>query len=159
MTDEWGGVDEKIQDLVSTLNALGALTTSSCEGHIDHGSPAPWVKVTTHNEAQDKEIFQKTSELLDEFYKNREVPADVRLVTEGANAGFWLHNGGGVWSRWRKEVNERVEKIKRGEKTNEAIDQKELGARAEKLPVYQKEVVAFVEFLKKKLPAKVQKFS
>lgn len=44
----WGdalglGIDAKIKDTVIVLNLLGFTTQQSCEGHLDHGRPYPWV--------------------------------------------------------------------------------------------------------------------
>ncbi|GEM_PF-5808853 len=138
-------IDEKMRGLVSILNSRGVPTTGSCEGHIDHGSPAPWVKV---NE-EDEKILQKAARFLEEFYKNRDVPRDVRFVMENANSGFWIHNGGEAYDRWRIFVNECVIKIKTGEKIKDYFDTEEQARRSEKLTIYQKEIELFTGFLKK----------
>jgi|SRR5579875_3073726 len=42
--DRWGkGVDALIVPVVAGLNLLGIKTIQSCEGHLDHGFPYPWV--------------------------------------------------------------------------------------------------------------------
>ncbi|HWS85052.1 MAG TPA: hypothetical protein VN207_12430 [Ktedonobacteraceae bacterium] len=38
-------IDIGIMGLVLALNAYGIKTTASCEGHLDHGNPYPWVWV------------------------------------------------------------------------------------------------------------------
>ncbi len=38
-------IDPGIKGLVVMLKAFGLSTTASCEGHLDHGSPYPWVDV------------------------------------------------------------------------------------------------------------------
>jgi hypothetical protein len=41
MTDKLGkDVDAEIAEAVVALNALGILTSASCEGHLDHGTGA-----------------------------------------------------------------------------------------------------------------------
>ena len=166
MVDEWGGIDEGIQDIVSALNALGITTTGSCEGHTGRSSPAPWVKVTAPHKpkgiAHDAEAYQnwqlenerlreKTLELLKEFYSDRDVTSDLRIVIGNANAGFWIHNGGDAYDRFRELVAETVAKIQRGEKVRGSISAEERERRTQMLPQYQKEMEAFTEFLKTKL--------
>ena len=48
--DEWGGIDEKIKPLIFELNRLEIPTSGSCEGHVDHGFPGPWVSIYTPKE-------------------------------------------------------------------------------------------------------------
>ena len=167
MVDEWGGIDEGIQDIVSALNALGITTTGSCEGHVDRpSSPAPWVKVTAPHKPNDiahdleayrnwqlenERIRKKTLELLNEFYSDRDVAPDVRIVIGDANAGFWIHNGGDAYDRWRELVAETVAKIQRGEKIRGGISAEERECRTQTLPQYQKEMETFTDFLKTKL--------
>lgn len=163
MINEWGGIDKKIKKPVSYLNFLGIPTTGSCEGHVDHGSPAPWIKVTVPHEPltsrqntatyrrwqnKNKKLWQKASGFLNDFYKNRNVPYDARLVVETANSGFWIHNGGKDYIRWRKLVNENA---KRTQKIKQKIDKKEQAYRSKKLSIYQKEFELFAKFLKKKI--------
>lgn len=46
VTDRIGrSIDKGIFDTVVALNALGIATSASCEGHLDHGLPYPWVDV------------------------------------------------------------------------------------------------------------------
>ena len=45
-TDRLGAtIDEGIFETVVVFNLLGFRTFQSCEGHLDHGSPYPWVDV------------------------------------------------------------------------------------------------------------------
>jgi hypothetical protein len=140
-------MDKKIRSLVFILNSRGIRTTGSCEGHIDHGAPAPWVKVTPSAKTS-RPILRKISRYLDEFYVDRTVPDDVHLVVQKAHSGFWIHNGGEAYDRWRAFVNECVEKIKRGEKMQSYIDSRERGRRSKRLALYQKEMKRFAQFLK-----------
>src|SRR5580704_5515502 len=39
------GIDRGISNTVIALNLLGVPTSSSCEGHIERGLPAPWVEI------------------------------------------------------------------------------------------------------------------
>lgn len=46
ITDHLGlGIDPGIFKTVVVLNALGFHTQQSCEGHLDHGKPAPWITI------------------------------------------------------------------------------------------------------------------
>jgi hypothetical protein len=152
-------IDEKIRGLVLILNARGIPTTGSCEGHIDHGSPAPWVKITppggeknSRNHRKPKVVEghfrEKVLRYLDELYKHRHVPRDVRIVIDHARAGFWIHNGGNSYSLWRHFVNESAIKIRMGKKVRSYIGAEERARRSKKLPRYQAEMKAFTEFLR-----------
>jgi hypothetical protein len=158
-------MDAKIRDFILILNSHGIRTTGSCEGHINHGSPAPWVKVTplsrtTSGETNyhhcgrrrtgDDQILRKSAQYLSEFYNARRVPRDARLVIEKAQFGFWIHNGGVGYSRWRKFVNESVVQIERGEKPKTYIDKEERARRSKRLYIYHKEIEIFTEFLRRK---------
>jgi hypothetical protein len=45
VTDKLGmPIDKGIFDTVVALNALGISTSMSCEGHLDHGRAAPWIR-------------------------------------------------------------------------------------------------------------------
>src|SRR5689334_15403267 len=47
VTDRLGkGIDPGIFETVVMLNAIGLVTTGSCEGHEQEGSPAPWVDLS-----------------------------------------------------------------------------------------------------------------
>ncbi len=164
MVDEWGGIDEGIQDIVSALNAVNITTTGSCEGHTDRSAPAPWVKVTASDKPRDvahdskayrnwqlenKRLCEKTLKLLNEFYSNLDVTPDVRIVIDDtAHAGFWIHNGGDAYDRWRELVAETVAKRQRGEEIRGGISAEENERRLQTLPQYQKEMRAFAKFLK-----------
>jgi hypothetical protein len=46
ITDKTGRpIDEGIFETVVALNALDITTSMSCEGHLDHGLPYPWIDV------------------------------------------------------------------------------------------------------------------
>jgi len=46
VTDQLGkGIDPGIFESVVVLNALKFSTQQSCEGHLDHGKPAPWITI------------------------------------------------------------------------------------------------------------------
>lgn len=157
-------MDEKIRDLISILNSRGIRTTGSCEGHINQGSPAPWVKFTPlrrttsgekncprhrRGRTEENQVLHKTSQYLSEFYKTWRVPRDASLMIEKANFGFWIHNGGDSYSRWRKFVNKSVVQVRSGKNVKAYVDKEERAHRSKHLAVYQKEIEAFAKFLKR----------
>jgi hypothetical protein len=54
-------IDTGIFETVVVLNALGIHTTGSCEGHLDHGKPYPWVNVESEEIVQ---LMAKYRELI-----------------------------------------------------------------------------------------------
>jgi len=87
---------------------------------------------------KNQELMKKTSELLDEFYKDRNVPENLKLkISEGAEGPFRIHNGG---EDYRPMTEEKFEKLADEQK-------KDLSQRLEQ---YQGEIKEFTEFLKEK---------
>ncbi len=63
MTDRLGApIDEGICHMVTALNALGLYTTSSCEGHLEHGLAYPWVDL---EQPETVPLARKAADLLD----------------------------------------------------------------------------------------------
>lgn len=146
MTDEWGGIDKNIQGLVDSLNRVGFPTTGSCEGHEDYRTPAFWVKIGA--EDLDGLLRKRMEKILEKFYKNRLVSPDVKIETENANYGFYIHNGGEAYKIWREGVKELAAKISKGEKPKEVpISEEDRKNKLSKLPNYQKEAKDFAIFL------------
>ena len=61
------GIDENIKEQVSVLHALGFNTTNSCEGHIDHGVPYPFIDIEAPDKPKwryegEQELFQKVAQ-------------------------------------------------------------------------------------------------
>lgn len=170
ITDKLGcEIDSNILDLVVSLNVLEINTSASCEGHPDHGCANPWIDIESKIDVsrlikqgeklnqkadQDKKlteeqksilwqkarkIFDKASlpnlkerqkliVLLDEFYKNHRAPFDAQLHI--MDYDFYcsrLENNGASLQDIRPKKQ-----------------------RLEKLKVYQKEMQAFSDFLKKR---------
>jgi len=83
---------------------------------------------------RNKELAEKMSRLLEEFYKEREVAPGVRLtISEWGEGGFRVNNG------------EQEDKFAPKEFSKE-----EKGRRAQLLPRYQQEMEEFTEFLRQK---------
>lgn len=82
--------------------------------------------------------MKKTSEFLDEFYKNRKVPENIKLTMEriGLYGAFRVHNGGEDYGLIKEKFKNLTDKQK-----------KELSQRLEK---YREEMKKFTEFLKEK---------
>jgi hypothetical protein len=50
ITDRTGmPIDSGILETIIALNTLGITTSQSCEGHLDHGRPYPWITFITPN--------------------------------------------------------------------------------------------------------------
>ena len=136
------------------LNRFGIATTGSCEGHIDYGAPAPWIKISPKKKpyaSEAKRLKRKTALLLKEFYKNRKTNPTVKLKIKQGKFGFWLYNGGQDFLDWRRVVEIRARKIKRGQSAKKMITNKEKIHRRKTLPAYQKEIRLFGDFLNKTL--------
>jgi hypothetical protein len=149
MLDEQGKIDEKIKRLVVILNGVGFPTTGSCQGHEDYRAPAFWIKIGV--EDSDNLLRMKMEVLLAEFYVNRPTEPDVKIETEDANYGFYIHNGGNAYKAWRKRVKDIAIKIANKEEVKEQlINKEEKELRLAKLPIYQKEAEDFANFLNNK---------
>ena len=69
-------IDPKIKDAVIALNAIGINTSASCEGHLDHGYPYPWVEFSICT----LEI-QSLEEKITKIFKEREEKEQLLEVT------------------------------------------------------------------------------
>lgn len=150
-------IDPGIKDAVIGLKAAGINTVASCEGHIDHGMPAPWIQIEAPNEPKERfvgtrdsslteetaeykkwreetrKLVERTGSLLEEFYKDRDALPEVRLQISNYG-GFRIHNGGADYRRKLKDV------------ANE-----EKAALATRIQKYQAEMQEFAKFLKRKV--------
>ena len=148
-------IDEEVKESVAILKIFRFKTLASCWGHLDHGKKAPWIEF---GDELPKELLNKVKgektlefiytvpeikgfreknlkeqkrvmELLDEFYKGREMSVDVRLVLMpiGIYGSARLTNTGVLLQDIRS---------KREQK--------------KKLKQYRQEMVTFTAFLKKK---------
>jgi len=130
------GVDKGIRETVVGLNALGINTSSSCEGHLNWGTGAPYIDIEANNKGpaklkknvkRNQREIQKVLLLLDKFYNNHKAPFDRRLTIQA-----W------GWSIGRLES--------QGVAVLDALPK---AAKAKKLKEYQKEMTSFGKFLKK----------
>lgn len=145
--DEWGGIDEKIKPLVFELNRLKIPTSGSCEGHVDHGFPGPWVSIYVPEEKT------RVGTLLNEFYSNRDTNPDIRLSLMDGHGGFWIYSGGEKFLKFREEINAYAEKKAADENPqSKTISEEEKTTRQKTLLIQQTEILDFANFLKTKQP-------
>lgn len=78
-------------------------------------------------------LLKQFQELLGEFYRHREVPNDTRLVIEGDETGFEIHNGGSYYKKFGEVF----------------APEEERGYKAH-LSRYRSEMEEFTKFLKQK---------
>ena len=188
-------IDEGIKDPVVALNAFEINTAQSCEGHLDSGKSAPWIRIEAPNEPEERfidqnETFEKvaqkysmspkeakrmfnldayweamnecakngetkdyqkwreesgkllytTKEILDDFYRNRHVPNDIKIkvnaenIEDMAEGSFEIFNGGEDY----RDIND----VKLSEEEKKSLNTRLNG--------YRKEMDAFADFLKEK---------
>jgi hypothetical protein len=142
--DEWGGIDKKIEPLVVGLNKLNIPTIGSCEGHIDHGYPSPWVSIG------DKKTKARMASLLDKFYSDRSAAPDIKIQILDGLDSIWIHSMDGHFIQWRVIVNKHAEDKLTGKDTqNLVMSDDEKIKRIEILPKLQSEFIAFADFIEK----------
>jgi len=134
------GIEAGIKPVVIMLNALGFITTASCEGHADGWSKGvPWVAlelaenlpmITTSEEAEERErglatLHIRILELLKSFYRERRVNYESML--RPSEQAFSIH----------------ISAI-----ATEAFNALPEDERLAQLPAHQEEMHAFADFLK-----------
>jgi len=130
-------IDDGIFKTVVALNVLGISTYMSCEGHLDHGLPYPWVAIGTQAEEtlEEKEQQERSRLLLHQmvfghladFYSTRHVSYDRIITSKQIGRGIRIYSQGGDF----------LELV--------SLD---LTERLSKLHEYQDEMNAFTEFLR-----------
>lgn len=147
------GIDENIKEAVIGLSLFEINTVGSCEGHLDHGTRAPYIDIQAKDiPEKEKEIEQfendktkrkkiieeitqmdlaerkKIIPLLDEFYTSRISPFHSRLIPRS-----------NVWGETRIEsLGAELQEIENEE------------TKKMRLKEYQDEMKAFSNFLKEK---------
>ena len=133
-SDEWGGIDKKIQSSVLGLNVHGIVTTGSCEG--DH-APCPWIMVKSGSRSM-KEKFDR---LLNKFYKARKTSNNARIKVFFVGPRFYIYSGKRkTFANWRKSVNDAAKMIAQGKIPK-------FGRKTAALAEYQHEFSEFGKFL------------
>lgn len=98
---------------------------------VDNGETEEFLEWRGKNQR----LMQKTSGFLEEFYQDRDVPSNIRLIIdELPRGGFEIHNGGEDF-RPNKE---------------EALSREEKDALAQRLAQYQEEMRQFTRFVREK---------
>jgi hypothetical protein len=133
-SDEWGGIDKKIQSSVLGLNLRGIKTTGSCEG--DH-APCPWIMVKSGS----KSVKEKFDRLLNEFYRARKTSDNAKIKVFFVGPRFYIYSGKRkTFADWRKSVNDAAKMIARGKSPK-------FGTKTVALTEYQHEFSEFGKFL------------
>jgi hypothetical protein len=105
-------VDTNIRETIVALNLSGLSTSASCEGHIDRGRGAPWIKIEAPN--RPRERFGGQDEIIETTARKNKVSAeDVRT---GRSHEAWReamnlaadHEETPEYQIWRKE-NDRLQ--------------------------------------------------
>lgn len=138
-------VDDNIKEAIIALHVNGFRTDGSCEGHVDgdHGLPYPWIdigipepegwekseKIKKAWRAENLSEQKRMLGILEEFYKKKETPMDVRFLFDymGIYGSFRLQSFGA-----------------------ELMDLLSPGEKKEKYTTYKKEMDDFTVFLKEK---------
>jgi hypothetical protein len=169
ITDPVGNpMDPGIIDMVVALNLLGVTTTGSCEGHLNHGLPAPWVDFHTPGTwAIRRQVNEITARL--QHAEEQEMPRNVRddlmneyfqLAAEAEKACFygpWLIEQALIAFYQQRHVahDQQIfihsDSFGNSRLQNHGIDYQALQTpeqRAANLASYQHEIQAFATFLK-----------
>lgn len=129
--DQGRRIDLGIMGAVLYLNVHKIKTTFSCEGHLDHGLPYPWIWVPIEDQS-------KLTEMLTAFHEREE---------EGEED----EHGEQAMDRMLVIVSAFVEGVCVLQNFGAACqNEREPRLRAEKLKAYQEEMQSFAEFLRDK---------
>lgn len=108
--------DPKIVDTVAALWTLEVATSQSCEGHIDHGRPYPWIMIEGPNEP--KQRFNNEYELKAEIAERNNVPVEQIDWNSGGQPAkeFWYKvsedDETQEYKKWREENKKLYDKVK-----------------------------------------------
>ncbi len=161
-------LDEGIMETVVVLNLLGIRTEASCEGHLDHGTAAPWIdigaKETPDEREEEKAAFdeaRKQIELNELSYEDIESLFDKARTIQHQNARKHLELQRKTLMYLsmfyaNRYVPHDHQLIIQGSQFRGRIESQgstiqeilSLEEQAEKLQVYQQEMQAFTQFLK-----------
>jgi len=118
ITDALGmPIDKEIKEAVIMFNVVGLYTSGSCEGHLDHGLPAPWIHIEAPNEPKERYVKEK------EIYRKvaRKYNLKVEEVRRGYNIEAFEEAGREIvkneetkeYKRWKKENKKLLKKAKK----------------------------------------------
>jgi len=107
-------IDDGIKETVAAFNLNGLSTSGSCEGHLDHGTAAPWVEVSSPNQPEErfigeKEVFKKVAENmgvpLEEVRRGLQKNAWAEALEKSSEADETLE-----YRKWREENKKLIKK-------------------------------------------------
>lgn len=100
-------IDAGIKDPVVALNAFEINTGQSCEGHLDSGMSAPWIRIESPNEPEERFINQ--NEIFEKVAKKYNMPVEEAKRMFNVDA-YWeaMHecaNNGETkdYQKWKEE--------------------------------------------------------
>lgn len=115
--------DDNIKEALTALNVIGLPTSSSCEGHIDHGVPAPWIHIEAPNEPTERfigemEMYKKIADKYNVPIANVKRGIQTKEMPHGAWAEAWeawkkLKEETPEYTEWRRENNKLEEKLQK----------------------------------------------
>jgi len=110
-------IDKEIKEAVIMFNAVGLYTSGSCEGHLNHGLPAPWIHIEAPNEPKERYIKEK------EIFRQvaRKYNLKVEELRRGYNMEAFEEAGRKImkneetkeYKRWKKENKKLLKKAKK----------------------------------------------
>jgi len=91
-------IDEGIREAVAVLRALTVATTQSCEGHLDRGSPSPYIDISAPGEPGHR--FQGEKAQLEELAKKHDIAADE--ITTWPIEEYRAQRAEAAWQEWQQ---------------------------------------------------------
>jgi hypothetical protein len=92
-------IDEGIREAVAVLRALNLETTSSCEGHLDQGSPSPYIDAQAPGEPRHR--FQGEPEQLQVLAIKYDItPSEITAWPYEVNRVQRAQNAYSEWMQW-----------------------------------------------------------
>lgn len=80
-----GEMDPGIIETVAALNLHGIPTSGSCEGHLDHGIPSPWIDVVAEQEP--KEHYNDQDKIYEKVARKHGIA--VAVMRDGKHQEAW----------------------------------------------------------------------
>ena len=92
-------IDEGIRDAVAVLRALNLDTTQSCEGHLDRGSPSPYIDL--HAPGEPTYRFRGEKEQLEALaIKHDVLPEEIRAWPHEEDRAVRAEKAYNEWKAW-----------------------------------------------------------
>ncbi len=164
------GIDAGIAETVVALNVLGIPTTASCEGHLHHGTGAPWVDIEDPSasersskvgqlfqhalqvQQERSQITEEVLRLFEEAHQAREEVKRIHLIVRrkllAYLAVFYDQRQAPYDVRLVVQARSTTGKSRLESQGADLQDVAPLDIKAQKLQEYQEEMHAFTAFLK-----------